>query len=88
MSDMPYSYLQASGNQMIKMLETIVDAYTHVAIILSVSLLALLLWLCFSELRQSKKRSRMGHKHRPDSMNRPSGDGPSRPRARLEESVC
>ena len=59
MTNTPYPYMQASGNQIMDMLETMVNAYTNVTIILAAMFLVLLVWLCISELRQSKDRRRI-----------------------------
>lgn len=60
MLDTTYPYMQASGNQVINMLETLVDAYTNVATVIGAMLLVLLICLCIAELRQPAKSSRAG----------------------------
>ena len=81
MVNTPYPYMQASGNQLIDLLTKLVDAYTHVAVILGAMLLVLLVWLCFSELRQSQKLKRAARNPRMDQPQRP-----TRRRAFIEES--
>jgi hypothetical protein len=76
-----YPYMQASGDQLIDMLEKLVAIYTHVAVILGAMLLVLMVWLCFSELQQSKKLMRAA---RNPLMDQP--QGPARRRAFIEES--
>lgn len=56
MSNTPYPYLQGSSNQLLDTLQTFVNVYTNVAILLGALLLVLLVWLCVSELRQSPPR--------------------------------
>ena len=47
-----YPYVQASGNQVVDMLESVVDAYTNVAILIGALLVLILICLCIAELRQ------------------------------------
>lgn len=70
MTNTPYPYMQASGNQIMEMLETVVNAYTVVTIILAAALLVLLAWLCISELLQSKDRRRVVGSPRPNQPQR------------------
>ena len=86
MVNTPYPYIQASENQLIDMLEKLVDTYTHVVVILGAMLLVLLVWLCFSELRQSQKLKRAARNPRMNQPQRPSGRRPTRHRAFIEDS--
>ena len=81
MVNTPYPYMQASGNQLIDMLEKLVDTYIHIMVILGAMLLVLLVWLCFSELRQSQKLKRAARNPLMNQPQRPSGR-----RAFIEES--
>ena len=53
-----YPYVQASGNQVVDMLESLVDTYTSIATIIGALLLVLLICLCIAELRQPAKASK------------------------------
>lgn len=74
----PYPYMQASGNQIVDLLETVVNACINVTVILGVMLLVLLVWLCFFELWQSKKRMRVVRSPRMNQPQRPPGRRPIR----------
>jgi hypothetical protein len=71
-------YMQASGNQIVDMLETLVNACINVTVILGAMILVLMVWLCFSELRQSKKRRRVIRSPRMDQPQRPPSRQPTR----------
>lgn len=81
MVNTPYPYMQASGTQIVDMLEKLVDTYIHFMVILGAILLVLLVWLCVSELRQSQKLKRAARKPLRNQPQRPSGR-----RAFIEES--
>jgi hypothetical protein len=81
MVNTPYPYMQASGNQLVDMLEKLVGIFTNVAIILGAMLLVLMVWLCVSELRQSQKLKRAARKPLRNQPQRSSGR-----RAFIEES--
>ena len=68
-----HPYWQASGDQIIHLLDTLAGAYTKVAIIIGAMLLVLLVWLCIAELQQSKKLHRATRKPPMDEPRRPSG---------------
>jgi len=53
-----YPYVQASGNQMVEMLESVVDAYANVAILIGAMLAVILICLCIAELRQPAQASK------------------------------
>ena len=86
MVNTPYPYMQASGNQIIDMLEKLVATFTHVAVIMGAMLLVLMVWLCVSELRQSQKLKRATRNPRMNQPQRPSGRRPTRHRAFIEDS--
>lgn len=60
MLNTPYPYLQASGNHLIEMLETLIDMYANAAAIIGAVLLIVLVWLCLSELQRSSIAKRAG----------------------------
>jgi hypothetical protein len=86
MVNTPYPYMQASGNQIIEMLEKLVSVFTYVAVILGAMLLVLLVWLCFSELRQSQKLKRAARNPLMNQPQRPARRRPTRHRAFIEDS--
>lgn len=53
-----YPYMQSSANQFIEMLNRIVEVYTNAVLVIGILLLVLLVWLCASELQQSKQDRR------------------------------
>jgi hypothetical protein len=71
-------YMQASGNQIVDMLETLVNACINITIILGAMILVLMVWLCVSELQQSKKRLRVIRSPRTDQPQRPPSRRPTR----------
>ncbi|MFL6273824.1 MAG: hypothetical protein ACJ74G_01330 [Blastocatellia bacterium] len=60
MLNTPYPYLQASGNHLVDMLETLIDMYANAAAIIGAVLLIVLVWLCLSELQRSSIAKRAG----------------------------
>ena len=81
-----YPYMQASESQIVVSLQTFVDAYTTVMIILAGMLLVLLIWFGISELRQSKPLARTARRPRLDQPPRPLGRRPARRQNFIEES--
>lgn len=71
-------YMQTSGNQIVDMLETLVNACINITIILGAMILVLMVWLCVSELQQSKKRLRVVRSSRMDQPQRPPSRRPTR----------
>ncbi|HJQ24700.1 MAG TPA: hypothetical protein VKA60_12350 [Blastocatellia bacterium] len=55
-----YPYVQASGNQVVDMLEKLIDTYTSITAIIGALLLVLLICLCIAELRQPARVKRAG----------------------------
>ena len=86
MVNTPYPYMQASGDQLIDILKKLVDVYIYVAVILGAMLLVLLVWLCFSELRQSQKLKRVARNPLMNQPQRPARRRPTRRRAFIEDS--
>ena len=56
-----YPYMQSSANQFVEVLNHIVEVYSHVVLVVGLLLLILLVWLCASELQQSRQRRRVKH---------------------------
>lgn len=81
MLETPYPYMQPSANQLLNMLARLVEIYTNTLVVIGVLLLILLLWLCVSELQQSKRSKQASRRVRAN---------PSRQMARhrlLEDSL-
>ena len=51
-------YMQSSADQMIDMLGRLIALYTTTVLVIGALLLLLMVWLCVSELRQSKTSRR------------------------------
>ncbi|HKP11911.1 MAG TPA: hypothetical protein VJZ91_07355, partial [Blastocatellia bacterium] len=55
-------YMQSSADQFVDLLGRLIEVYTTTLLVIGALLLVLTVWLCVSELRQSKRAARTGRR--------------------------
>jgi hypothetical protein len=79
-----FPFMQSSSDQFMEVFQKLIEVYTNTVLAIGIMLLILLVWLCASELQQSKRSRRA--KRQPQARQSQPAVGRKRVRGLLEES--